>query len=839
MLLEGALGVGKTVVAELVAQQLERDGWRVEVCVATAPEVTIPFGAFSRFLPSTTAGDFSLTLEQASRRVMGAAAGGPLVLLVDDVHHLDTFSLALVSRLVRGRELPVLLTHRAGEALDTSLIALEEVGLIERIEVPPLDRASHDSLLATVLGAGPAACRADRFWVATQGNPLFLRELVAQLRERGDGRSTDRSLDDVADIKLAPSPLLTDIVQARVSDASEGAREALEYVAMAAPIRLDVLLRLSDRDDLAVLEASRLVAVANIGGHVHVIPDHPIYGEVIRAALPPLRRIQLANRLADVLVQQGLGEHGETLEAVRWLIEANRRPPSDLATRAAGEALAKSDAALAEQLVRAAGGPFDVEALVVLGTALSVQNRQEEARATLTEALKRAAHDAERVSAALALARHLVWMEREFDAGTKVLMEAIKAGTDGAARAELRAELAICLAVAGDAPATIRITDEVLAEPAASPRAMLSALVQSTLARTILGRYDELTADLDRADALASELRAELPLVLDQLAVTRALGLHFFDLAAAVDVAAEGWQRAAGEGGATAILSNAIALVELDRGRLGASVAAARRGLIELQAFDPFRNEQVMLATLSLGLALQGEIGEAERWAALAGATDTMEPRTRAFADRALAWRLSADNLRAAAELAIAGGERAVSGSHVTWGSLLYHDAARLGCPDLVLEPLARLARETTAPLVDLMARHADAAAARDPHLLAGLAADFLVRGSPLLAAEAYAEAADSGPAGPARSRWRATAAHLASFCDGASTPPLAGLTSPLTARELDIANLAVQGFMNREIGERLALSIRTVENHLAAAYRKLGLSGRHELAEVLPSVYV
>jgi DNA-binding NarL/FixJ family response regulator len=408
---------------------------------------------------------------------------------------------------------------------------------------------------------------------------------------------------------------------------------------------------------------------------------------------------------------------------------------------------------------------------------------------------------------------------------------------DLAARAELRSELAICLAVAGDAAATIRITDEVLAEPAASPRATLSALVQSTLARTILGRYDGLSADLDRAGTLEPELRGELPLAVDQLGVTRALGLHFVDLTAGVAVATDGWRRATDEGGAAAILSNAVAIIELDRGRLAAAVEAARRGLLELQALDPFRNEQVMLSTLSLALALQGESAEAEQYAGLAGPPESMEPRTRAFADRALVWRLTADRERAA-DLAIAGGARAVAGSHATWGSLLYHDAVRLGRPELAVEVLAHLSAETTeAPLIDLMARHARAAVMNDAGELALIAGECLALGSPFFAAEAYAGAVACDPAEPARSRWLATAAHLASVCDGASTPPLAGLTSPLSRREIEVATLAAEGAANREIGDQLSLSVRTVENHLASVYRKLGLAGRDELPEVLPPV--
>jgi MoxR-like ATPase len=46
VLLEGALGVGKTVLSSLIAERLQRGGWHAEVCIATAPEAVIPFGAF-------------------------------------------------------------------------------------------------------------------------------------------------------------------------------------------------------------------------------------------------------------------------------------------------------------------------------------------------------------------------------------------------------------------------------------------------------------------------------------------------------------------------------------------------------------------------------------------------------------------------------------------------------------------------------------------------------------------------------------------------------------------------------------------------------------------------
>ncbi|GID70282.1 transcriptional regulator [Actinoplanes cyaneus] len=54
--------------------------------------------------------------------------------------------------------------------------------------------------------------------------------------------------------------------------------------------------------------------------------------------------------------------------------------------------------------------------------------------------------------------------------------------------------------------------------------------------------------------------------------------------------------------------------------------------------------------------------------------------------------------------------------------------------------------------------------------------------------------------------------------------------TTALTAQERQVAELAAGGLSNRLIAERLFISARTVGTHLSRVYRKIGVTGRHEL---------
>ena len=53
-----------------------------------------------------------------------------------------------------------------------------------------------------------------------------------------------------------------------------------------------------------------------------------------------------------------------------------------------------------------------------------------------------------------------------------------------------------------------------------------------------------------------------------------------------------------------------------------------------------------------------------------------------------------------------------------------------------------------------------------------------------------------------------------------------------VTAREAEILAAIGQRLSNREIADRMVISVRTVESHISALLRKLGLPGRPALAD-------
>ena len=110
---------------------------------------------------------------------------------------------------------------------------------------------------------------------------------------------------------------------------------------------------------------------------------------------------------------------------------------------------------------------------------------------------------------------------------------------------------------------------------------------------------------------------------------------------------------------------------------------------------------------------------------------------------------------------------------------------------------------------------------------------------SPELARDVIAQlAARPQPAGGSHQPYR----HISPPPDRSPTPaaaaaaaresaPIAPQRPPISEREMQVLRMVCEGLGNKEIAQRLFLSLRTVENHLASVYAKLGVRSRTEAA--------
>lgn len=177
---------------------------------------------------------------------------------------------------------------------------------------------------------------------------------------------------------------------------------------------------------------------------------------------------------------------------------------------------------------------------------------------------------------------------------------------------------------------------------------------------------------------------------------------------------------------------------------------------------------------------------------------------------------------------------QAVDSELLAAGLLLDYERFRLRDSDAVTELLS-LADQIDGSWGILCQTHVRAWEDGDFAALAAGAAQFAEAGMTLYAAECAADAATcarrAGSALEAR-RDDMIANELRAACEGCWSPRLGTLagSTPLTAREHEIALMAAGGMSNREIADQLTVGLRTVEGHLMRVYAKAGIRSRREL---------
>ena len=834
VLVAGEAGVGKSRLTEQALDAYLAAGGCGRRCVASTSLSDVPFGALVGMIPGHHIAAVAEGTQQLSVFAMvlehvltcGATDDRPFVVLIDDLHHLDDPSCGLLTQLTANGPVQVVATYRSGEVLPDGALPLWTASGVVRVELGAFSRADTEEVVRQIMGDTTPEVR-EALWHHSQGNALYLRGLVV-------GSVAARRIALHAGVWVLVQPLvgsnhLSEYLLQSVRRLEPAARRLADLLALCQPLPLAFF----DASEMVALDHLFIAGVAAATGDAadaDVRLAHPIFSEVIRGQLSTA-----AKRSALAEVVERIGPHqrsGDDLRMTVWQLDAGGSPSVDSLVRAARSAITGRDLLLACRLTRAAQAivPNHPTASLLLSDALYEIGDFAGSAAECTAALGVATDPREQSLLVASLYRAYLWGLDAADEALAVVDFALAVTPDPAAQTFLtiaaanalsfsdrpaealqrlealdpvqasQTEGSLHLPVSEATLAQLGRTAEAVGAPVPDGATALHTVVRS-FALTEHGRFDEATR-------LAEELRADvigLAFTLDQM--WAALNAGRAHLMAGRPRSALLW---AGD----------------------AMIIAERAGLIAGQSL-----------IVSVLAAAHAQLGNVEACVAIDQRAEELTA-VRGFlrAERAVgrAWAAWArhEQLRAR-QLLSAGAAGARAAGQVVSESFLLHELIRLGgAPDAAR--LGELAAVAQSPLVHARSAFAAALIDDDAEGLGAAGELFAAIGANLAAAEAFAVAARR--AGPRRSaaRCAARSAHLRDLCEEAVTPLLAGpalgALAALSAREQEVAAMAAAGLSARQIGDRLFLSPRTVENYLQRVYTKLGATSRQDLARYFPS---
>jgi DNA-binding CsgD family transcriptional regulator len=293
---------------------------------------------------------------------------------------------------------------------------------------------------------------------------------------------------------------------------------------------------------------------------------------------------------------------------------------------------------------------------------------------------------------------------------------------------------------------------------------------------------------------------------------------------------------------AQGVTAGALGWAALARGRLATAAEHFRESAAVLAEADWTAVRSQSLTGLTETLALAGDAdGAAE---ALAEAGYDERPTTRWVGPRVIvsgAWVAAArGEMSRAVEQFLHAAATARATGQVAFEMLALHGAVRLG-ETQATERLRQLSTWVQGPLVQVAAAQGTALAAADGQALDQAARAWAGLTMWLHAAECAAHASRAHQLAGSPRRAAASAARAEGYLENCDGPRPIGLTltlaaPTLTRREQEVALLAQSGLSSQAIAERLYLSVRTVDSHLARTYQKLGITSRRELGAALAS---
>lgn len=813
----GEAGIGKSVLVGEVRRLLDRQNWRTHLVLCSGR---------SDFPLSDLTGD----REQASGR-------DRRVVIVDDAHLLDPDSADALWQLAGQSDVRVLATVRSDERAPDRVARLWTGGLCERLDLAPLDEGDVRSLLDMVLG-GDVEDRLPLLLTSrAAGNALLLRELVRFGVSSGAIVRSQQVWRLAGELPVGAGA--ADMIRSNLVTLTPAEVGAAQLLAVGEPLSLRVAESVIGAPLMEALEDKRMATVADSTHGTVLTLGHPLYGEVLRADIAPLRLRRLRRELIAGFAQAGSPSPQDALRSVVWRLDIGDTLSGSELIAAAGLARAVS-LSTAERLARAAVEVSNsVEAVLLLAEILIVEGRVAEADALLTDLDMDALSADERhaVTYSWAMAR-----TRQGELGT-VIATITGAVVDQAAPSlQVQAIYGQVLMLDGRLDEATTVVRALIEDRDADPITRTTAACTIVAGGAFAGKANECERIMRESLPAAEAALTVMPFGVGTLMVAAAIALagagrlddgekignQIYDRALAED---DEWLRPRG--------ASALGVAALQRGQVRTATRYFRITVASLNSLDG-QYLRYNLSYLARGAALAG-FGEEARQALDSGTDGPDFPMFHAD------WLMAEAAIHAAAGAFDLATERALSaaryaaslGQWAAMGAAAHHAARYCAAPEAVALSAAA-AERVDGPLAACVADYARARGGEDPLSLAAVSLQFEKLGTVLFAAEAaYAAAQAYRGAGDARAAARTSirAAALHARCENAAIPWASGFQTGdlLTPREQQIALLAAAGKPDATIAIEAHISIRTVQNHLARVYRKLAITSRHDLADALP----
>ncbi len=827
----GSAGSGRTAFAGAVADIARRKGGAPMWVTGTEAMRAVPFGALGWLCGErgfATSADAIGSFVTAMRYHGGH---GLSVVVVDDAHLLDDESATAILQAVASRGISVVVTADVGASLPEPLRRLVRDQFAEPIELGPFDREAISEVVAAKVGGPVCTPTVELLWQWSGGSPATLMAIIETGVHEGKFTPVGGQWWWQG---AAPSPsVVSSWMHRRLGDVSDRAADALDMLALAEWIDVVELEALVGSDGLVELERAGLVDTFDQGTGIIVRCNGGLVASVRVDEMPPLRRRRMAQQVLDALPRPDSAL--EVARLARLCLHTGQPAPSELLLNAAS-LVRLSDPSLAQQFgeVNHRWTPGVASTVGMLFSHLE-EGEFAEARVLLEQARALASSAGERVRVVESEFNLTLFGSCDPQSACRLLERADREAVLPACSALSQSMRALAALLAARPRDALSCAAAVNADPNCGDVPRLRAGFVSVAALLFQGETSEALRLAEPLIVSAAAHGPKLPTALSMLhaevAFTQLWRGELTPLPSAhpsngrwptppavVDAPANQQFR-------WALMAGIVAHL---RGEHTDAVARLREAVVQQSAGKGLFHAEAA-AWLVVALCDAGDRAGAE--AAL-----------RAFPERHVAM-LPGLREWAGGVLACVQGRQAEGAALLSAAATAAEDVGASLCEAVYLMELAgrchtdgpigrldELSRSVDAALLQLLCRAAIADLKGDVEALleaaSSLASHGLIGRARGIARDVERTARASGNSAALR---RATQLRRQLGGDAGVAP-----SNGLTGREAEVAGLAAGGLTDRQIAARLVVSVRTVESHLASAYRKLRVSSRIDLAAAL-----